>query len=968
MRANTIMAKKQPGYGPAPVGADETDRTILFGPFRLLPRRRVLLENDRPVRLGSRALEVLIALLERPGELIGKEEIIVRVWPNMFVAPANLTVQVAALRRAFGDGQGGYRYVVTIPGQGYRFVAPVRIVESSIARAHEPATVERRHNLPAPVIRLLGRAETVSAVAARLPSDRLITIAGPGGVGKTAVALRVAEGSLANYRDGVWLIDLASVSSAPLVPTALASALGLEIRTEDPLPDVINLLKDKQMLLVMDNCEQVVEAIATLTVDVLKAAPSINILATSREPLRAEGEHVHRLLPLAVPPSSTRPTAGEALAFPSVQLFVERVRDTAHDFELTDADAPAIVEICRNLDGLPLAIQFAAARVEGLGIQGVANRLDDRLRVLTNGRRTAMPRHQTMSAVLDWSFALLAEAEQKIFQRLAIFSGGFTLAAAGTVAADATLWEGEVVDLVALLVAKSLVSIDISDAEPRLRLLETTRAYALARLSESGEADMLGRRHAEYYRDLLEFAQQNQDLRGLTASLGPEIDNIRAALAWAFSPRGDEAIGVAVAAASAALWLEMSLLAECHVWMGKAIAVLPTVAADARREMLLQAAFGISRIFTMGMTDDVHHALARAAELADGLADTDYQLRILRGLWLYHFRVGKYQTAAALARRSQALAARADDPIALATADRMAGTSLHLLGHQVEARALLERALTRQASAPRRAGIVRFGLNQSALAKCILANVLWVQGLPDQATRMGATSIDEAKALENPVSLCLALKWGGCMMSLEAGNLSAAERDVAELIRHANIHSLSADYACGLGLRGDLALRRGDIGGGVRLLRAALDGLRQTRIQTLHSMLLGSLANGLAAAGNITEGLAAIDAVLTRVESDGELWFLPEALRLKGALLLMRHRAVDAENLFLRSLDFARRQGALSWELRSTVSLARLQCGQGRAREAHGRLMSVYSRFTEGFETADVQEAKQLLDELIKEL
>jgi len=314
---------------------------------------------------------------------------------------------------------------------------------------------------------MIGRADIVSRLAARLPRQRSITIVGPGGIGKTTVALAVAEALIPGYDHGVWLIDLAPLSDPRLVPSALAAVLGLEIRAENSLPGLIAGLKDKEMLLVLDNCEHVIDEAAALTAGILRGVPGVHILATSREPLRAEGEHVYRLSPLQRPPGTAGLTAAEALGFPAVQLFVERAAASLDEFELSDADAPIVADICRKLDGLPLAIEFAAARVEAFGLHGLATRLDERLRLLTSGRRAALPRHRTLSATLDWSYGLLTEAEQRVLRRLAIFAGGFTLHAAGAVAADATHPKSEIIDQVAELVAKSLVAADVGDAEPR---------------------------------------------------------------------------------------------------------------------------------------------------------------------------------------------------------------------------------------------------------------------------------------------------------------------------------------------------------------------------------------------------------------------------------------------------------------------------------------------------------------------
>ncbi len=268
---------------------------------------------------------------------------------------------------------------------------------------------------------------------------------------------------------------------------------------------------------------------------------------------------------------------------PAVQLFVERATATLDEFEFTDADASLVVDIYRKLDGMTLAIEFAAARVEAFGIRGLAEHLDERLRLMTSGRRTAVPRHRTLSATIDWSYQVLSEGEQRVLHRLAIFVGGFTLQAAGVVHP-----ENEVIYQIAELIAKSLVAAEVGDAEPRLRLLESTRSYALTKLMESGEADALGRCHVEYYRDLLESAPNRSAGDDPSPAYLPEIDNIRAALTGAFTPGGDRSIAVALTGTSAPIWLEMSLLTECHGWAGKALDLLEAADREPRREMMLQ--------------------------------------------------------------------------------------------------------------------------------------------------------------------------------------------------------------------------------------------------------------------------------------------------------------------------------------------------------------------------------------------
>src|SRR5258706_2292362 len=317
------------------------ERSISFGPFRLLATQRLLLEGDKPVRLGSRAFDILAALIEQAGEVVGKEELIARAWPQTFVEEANLKIQVSALRRALGDGQGGNRYVITVPGRGYNFVAPMRREETFRADSAPSVPSTTPHNLPFAETRMIGRDDAVTALVNRLSRERLVTIVGTGGIGKTTVALAVAERMMASYEHGVWLVDLAPLGDPRLVASTVATVLGLEIRTEDPLAALVAAVRDNRMLLLLDNCEHVIDAAAGLAAALLSGVPGVSILATSREPLGVAGEREYRLAPLGVPHASSRPTATEAAAFPAVQLFVERASAIVEDFTLTDANAPS---------------------------------------------------------------------------------------------------------------------------------------------------------------------------------------------------------------------------------------------------------------------------------------------------------------------------------------------------------------------------------------------------------------------------------------------------------------------------------------------------------------------------------------------------------------------------------------------------------------------------------------------------
>ena len=389
----------QEAKGPGTPPASLSGRVAAFGPFELHIAQRLLLDNGRVVPLGSHALEILAMVVERRGEVVTKDAIGARIWPGAIVEDVKLRVHVSALRRALGDGVGGRRYIITLPGRGYQFVGALSDTAGPVA-SELPAARARTPGLPTPLARITGRAEFQNQVIAQLQQRRFVSIVGPGGIGKTTVAVAVADAVQASFPDGVYFLELAQLSSPALVATSLALALGLSNVAADPAPGVISWLKPRRALLVLDSCERVVGGAAVLAEQVLRSAPGVHVLATSREPLRAEGERVLRIPALELPPTSAGKTAEDALRYSAVQLFVERASALLDRFEFRDADAPAVITICSRLGGIALAIELAASHVTTFDLQTLAGLLDDRLGLLARGRRTALPRHQTMRAVL----------------------------------------------------------------------------------------------------------------------------------------------------------------------------------------------------------------------------------------------------------------------------------------------------------------------------------------------------------------------------------------------------------------------------------------------------------------------------------------------------------------------------------------------------------------------------------------
>src|SRR5262245_4113212 len=477
---------------------------ISFGPFSLIATERLLTKGGVPVELGARSLDILIALVSRPNDTVSKRDLLAQVWPDVTVEEGSLRFHMASLRKALGDGQNGARYITTLAGRGYCFVAPVsRSNDRNNGHGHAapPTAADFPHaNLPSRLARMVGRADDVAALSTHLMATRFVTIVGAGGVGKTTAAVAVAHDLSKTFAGAVLFVDLGMIGDPELVATAAASMLGLPVRSDDATPGLIAYLRDKRILLVLDTCEHLIDAVAALASRIFMEAPQAHIMATSREALRVEGEHVYRLDPLGCPPDHAGLTAADAQTFAATQLFMERAAASGARLDFSDAEAAIVASICRKLDGVALAIELAARRVEAYGLEQTATLLDQRLTLQWHGPRDAPPRQRTLHATLDWSYGLLSELERAVLRRLAVFLGHFTMDAALAVATSATVDQAQVFSAIDSLIAKSMLATRPIGATMRYRLLDTTRAYALEISIDAAEVADLATRHAGYYR------------------------------------------------------------------------------------------------------------------------------------------------------------------------------------------------------------------------------------------------------------------------------------------------------------------------------------------------------------------------------------------------------------------------------------------------------------------------------------
>jgi len=936
---------------------------ISFGPFILAASERLLTKGEAPVELGARALDLLIALAARPNEVISKKDLLAKVWPDVTVEEGSLRFHIANLRKALGDGQDGARYIATLTGRGYCFVAPVSRSGSPNAVHNEVAASYPEANLPSRLTRMVGRTDDIAALSAQLAATRFVTVVGMGGVGKTTVAVAVGHDLIEAFAGAVHLVDLGALNDPGLVATAVASMLGLSPGSDDAIPGLIAYLADRRSLLILDTCEHVIDATADLAARIFAAVPQAHILATSREPLHVEGEHVYRLEPLAYPPADLEPTVAVAHGFPATQLFMERAAASGARPNFDDADALIVADICRKLDGVPLAIELAAGRVASHGLRKTGTLLDERFSLLWPGQRTAPPRQKTLQATLDWSYGLLSDVERVVLRRLAVFVGDFSISGALAVVTDPTIDEALVFGAIDSLVAKSMVATVPAGATMRYRLLDTTRAYALQIDVDRTELAGPAARHADYCLRWLEetgsewprlssAAQRSAHLAGLA--------NVRAALDWCFGPSGNTEIGIRLAVAAAPVFISMSLLTEDRFWTARAISALGDTGLGGREEMHLQGALGVSLMFTRGGTDAARDALNRSFVIAKERGDALDQIQILGPLQMFYLRTGEFRTALTYAQQCYDLASTLEDSVSTTLAHSILGMSLHLSGECGRARTALEAGL-RYASHSDRTTTNYLGFEGRLLAGAILARVLWLQGRPDQAVERALLTTKEAEALDHPLTISIALVWAVSVF-LWLGDLDRADQHIDRLFALAERHSLGPYLAVGDGFRGEIAIRRGDADNGVRSLERALTELHTAPYELLTTPLNIALVQGLAATRQFVEAFALLDETIQSVETNGDLCYMPELLRVKGNLTLATQpRTDEAEAYFTQSLELSRHQGARAWELRAAIDLASLLAARGQSPTGRAHLQPVFKQFAEGFGTADLKSAARLL-------
>lgn len=914
---------------PTPSASEDTDtpgteETICFGPFVLFPRQHVLLRNGEPVPLGSRALLLLIALASRAGELLGKAELLALVWPRLVVEECNLRAQMVTLRRALGD-DGDFGYIVTVPGRGYRFVAPVTTQTFS---PELPAGPEAHAELPGMMSQIIGRDALLDVLQEQVARRRFVTITGPGGIGKTTLVLALGNRLQEQYPQGVSFVDLAPVSRGQRVSVVIASALGINCTTDDPLHVLTAHLANSKTLLILDNCERVVEETAMSAETILRHAPQCSVLVTSREPLHAEGEFVHDLAPLPSPTDASALTAAEALTYPAIRLLVERI--AAHDlsYVFNDQDVQAAADICRKLDGNALAIEIAAARVRAFGIAHLVELLDGSFRLQMTGRRTALPRHRTLSAALDWTYAMLSADEQAMLRQLSVFTGLFTLGAVNDVVAlDAAQ---DLAQTLESLMDKSLVIAFEQGPSKRYRLLETTRLYAAEKLAQHTETDACALRHATYA--LLELKQAVQNLASTSPDAwleqyGALIDTVRASLDWAYSSSGNPDLGVELTLISVPLWLRLSLVGECHDWVNRGLENRTRLTPiQPRQRMLLLTVSASVMVLTYGAGEKIRQAWQQVSEDAQMLNDTEHQLRALWGLWNDRCCSNHYPEALELANRYLVLSKSSHSTERELLAKRMRATALFYMADLAGARQSIIEALS--SPLPGDAHVIDKHFDQRIAARSLKAQIQLLQGNVGPAMLTIDENVSQAISLNHPATLWYTLCLSAIPTTLLVGHLQKTRYYLTLLQDSMAGSDLHIWHQFTLCFENIMLIRQGSPEEGLPRLAEALLQLHAQGDSPLYSLIRSEYAQGLALVGLEQQALEVISETLHIAQARGENWFVPELLRIKAHVLLRQEKPsllLLASSTLCIAMTEARKQGADFWASRIAADQARLQ-------------------------------------------
>lgn len=931
--------------------------TAQFGRFVLRLGERRLEKDDCPIRLGGRALDILISLVSRAGEVVSQQALQDEVWPNVTVDPVSLRVQMTALRKVLGDGEEAAQYIATIPNRGYCFVAPVawKMLDACALVGADQTRLPKLRPL-------VGREYAVSSVITKLVEKRFVTLTGTGGIGKTAVAVAVAHALVSTFRDGVHFFDLSALASPAAVLVMLRRDVLRHYSISDQMfPPVAQAMGGKHALVVFDCCDHMAPAMGALAADLISQTDGVHVLVTSREITRAPGETVVRLPPLDYPADASVLSVDNLREYAAMRLLAQLIG--AGGLRPSDDDLRAMAVMAAKLDGLPLALELAAYSIAETGIARTASLIASRFVLFLTNQSAALPRHESLNAALEWSYDQLTSEQKSVLRNLSVFVGPFTLEGVHGVAAEAGLDAPATLAALVTLSGKSLVSRDDRGEVPQYLLLDTTRSFAFSKLLTMGNAEAVKRRHAQYIENC--FAEANAAAQGLPFGhnadrLSMHIQNVRAALEWCFSPRGDLALGARIAAASARVFLILGLNQEGKRWFTLALESLDATSIGTRLEFDIRFAISACNVSIIQNPVDMMNDAKAIVGLADQVGDaiTRLETRAWECMTCVQLRHSDETLSAAIYLRQLALSM--DDYPAQLLGDWVLGMVQHFRGALEQVAPLCKTAATLSFT---RENVYFSSMQKTFQVAAVgsMARTLWLRGMPDAAIKMARAALDRpdslfAKRSNVPIFFIPLYVWVGDWQASENLLQNAQEKLIID----------ENDGAFLGAFRGEICLKRGHFAEAVVLLQEYCDLHKERPLFAQMAVFSTDLAEAFAVSGQYMRAAQAMQTAFAVHEMFGESFFTPELYRVMGLVAAIAPLSVtpDAETWFLRAIDCAERQGSLSFRLRATTSLAQLYRCNGARGRARAMLSAVYNRFTEGFETIDLVAARNLLDQL----
>ncbi|WP_375196137.1 winged helix-turn-helix domain-containing protein [Sphingobium sp.] len=921
---SAIESARRNAKGHSQLTSERT--SFQFGDFELIPDRQALLHRGDAVALGGRAFDILTLLVRRAGETVSKAELFAHVWPGYVVHEHNLKVNVGNLRRILAACDPDNDYVATIAGRGYKFVAALD--PTAEARSPSQAGSSRRHFAPPPnAPYLYGREEALLHIAERLRENGYVTVVGPGGAGKTSIAVAAAQ-HCRSAGQAIAFVDLSTLNDAQFVIPAMAAALGISLAIDDPIAGVAALLRAERPILIIDNCEHVIATMAVLLERISSEVPDVQIIATSREPLRTRSEHMFHLTKLSFPETGTITSLADVLQYPAVRLFLAKAGHS-DDPDLEPAYVQAVAQICARLDGLPLAIELAAGTAGSFATHALADLFRDGFGAMHRGPRDAPLRHQTLEAALDWSYRLLPEQEAVLLALLSVFAGRFSADDAESIYAAGGLDPMIGRDALGQLVAKSLVSADVIAGVLRYRLVESTWVYASQRLLGSHHVDLAKRLFAT--RVLARMQQAEREWSYLTSRewLGrysEQLDDLRAAIRWAFGHGGDARVGIDLVVAALPLWQELSAFQEMLAAIERALA---SGGGDELPPLSL-ARMRMAQAWAMTLARRVHpqtsEAWRESIQFAGVARDGDLTLQAVCGQAVYLAYSGRPLTALRsmldFAKSADVDWHRAPGGMRFLAHDEI------YAGRLASADARLQFLRKTWAGAKDEQGLSRFQVDLPVAINLSSSLLAWLKGCREVSAELADRAIARAESLDHMISLGNAICLAGLPAAFLDGDLARAEDlqcRLADVARRESvgIYEGTADFFAGA-----VAAARGDHDG-LERMAASIEALWANGWRLRTGLYRGLLAEAWLRAGDQDRAARSLSPVLDWRDVREERWSHPELWRVAALIAGQSGQMDRAERYFRRGLNRSEAMGAVAFTRRIKASMAKLELGAG---------------------------------------